>query len=392
MGQSISPIAYRVGFFRSWDSLYTESLYFRNYNFFIKSQLLSYYVQSFFNKWTWDGRRSYFLNFIYSHLEISWSYNYINLYVYIYNTGIEYLHFNLKKKIYYLNKNFSEIVNFFSFFKIKGKDLALNINSLVFSLSKNMNFFFKYIHLGSFLRYFFSKKKHLKYQKYYRKKIDLKIEKKKKAFKKLKFIIRRIAVFKKHFFSKQGLVTRYGINFKLKNKKKYLKNFIYVYVFLKKLMYLRYFRSYLNFSNYFFFVKPLENVFRRHFFKDFYHILGLGKTSLSLSNFNISFIRLIPQSITSSTYGRHIWLKLYKKYNFGRVISNLLRSVSKSNFLKGLLVSCNGRFTKKQRAWHKVYRYGRMSLNRQNALVDDSLIFVKLKYGVASVHINLNYT
>lgn len=387
MGQSITPIAYRVGFFRVWDSLYTESLYLKNYNFFIKTQLLCLYVEGFFNKWTWDGRRSYFLNFIFSHLEVSWSYNFVHLYVYVYNSGIEFLHYKLRR-FFFQNKNKLGITDsFFSFYSFIGKK---SLNKYLKGLNSLMNFYFKFMNIRKGFRGL--EKKSFATRNAYKKIFDKQLRFKKKNFYKIKFFLKRVALFKQRFFSEKGVIKRFGIFLKKNLGRNYIYNIIFIYIFLKKLIKLRFYKTFLNFSNFFFFIKPIENALKRHFFKDFYSILGFNKFANLENNFNISIVRLLPSSVTASTYGRHIWLKLYKKYNFGKVIYGLLRNVKSSTFFKGLLVRCNGRFTKKQRAWHSVFRYGKMPLSQQSALVDDTVVYVKLRYGVAAVHINLNYT
>ena len=389
MGQSITPIAYRVGFFRVWDSLYTESLYLKNYNFFLKSQMLCLYTEGFFNKWTWDGRRSYFLNFIFSHLEISWSFNFVHLYVYVYNSGIEFIHYKLRRELFQ-NKKFVKSNNvFFSFFK---KSSEVSLNKYMKSLNYLMNFYFKYMNIKKGFKSLSMSKQLVQRKKLHKKLFDLQLKNKKKNFIRIKNFIKKLALFKQRFFNDKGIIKRFGVEL-LKNKtRKYIYNIVFVYIFLKKLIKLRFYKTYLNFSNYFFFIKPVENALKRHFFKDFYYLLGLNKFKNIDNNFNISLIRLLPSSVTAATYARHIWLKLYKKYHFGKVIYSLLRNVRSSGFFKGLLVRCNGRFTKKQRAWHSVYRHGKMPLSKQSALVDDTVIYVKLRYGISAVHINLNYT
>lgn len=384
MGQSITPIAYRVGFFRVWDSLYTESLYLKNYNFFLKSQMLCLYMEGFFNKWTWDGRRSYFLNFIFSHLEISWSYNYMHLYVYVYTSGIEFLHYKLRKNLFNNTNYLSKNLNFFSFYNNTNNN---QLTKYMLGLNSIMNFYFKFINMKGVYE-----GKKLLVNKKLKKKFDNEILFKKKNFFKLKYFLKRLTLFKQRFFNEKGIIKRFGIELKNNKHRKYIYNIIYVYMFLKKLIKLRFYKTFLNFNNFFFFIKPVEAALKRHFFKDFYYVLGLNKFNKIENNFNVSLVRLLPSSITSSTFARHVWLKLYKKYHFGKVIYSLLRNVRSSNFFKGLLVRCNGRFTKKQRAWHSVYRHGKMPLSKQSALVDDTVIYVKLRYGVSAVHINLNYT
>jgi len=210
MGQSITPIAYRVGFFRVWDSLYTESLYLKNYNLFFKSQMLYLYVQGFFNKWTWDGRRSYFLNFIFSHLEISWSYNYVQLYVYVYNSGVEHLQYNLKK-IFFYNKN---LKNLYNKIYVK-KNITRKVKYLqkyLKNLDSLMNFYYKFVDMKKGFRALFSRSYVRKHKKYFKKIVDLEVNKKRSNFYKFKKFIRRLAIFKQRFFSKKkGVIQRYGV-------------------------------------------------------------------------------------------------------------------------------------------------------------------------------------
>jgi len=114
-----------------------------------------------------------------------------------------------------------------------------------------------------------------------------------------------------------------------------------------------------------------------------------------MKNFNnsieITIIKLNSFSLTASTYSRHIWLKLSKNYKFNTIINKLLYTAKAGKFYKGMRLECNGRFTRKQKAWHKVFKYGKMPLSTQNAFLDTSIITVNLKYGVASVRLNINY-
>jgi len=103
MGQSISPISYRLGFFRVWDSLYTNKLYFRNFNYYIKSQMICLYIEGFFKRWTWNGKRSFYLNYLFSHIELSWSFSFLHMNIFVYNTGFQYSLFKLHKL---LKRNF----------------------------------------------------------------------------------------------------------------------------------------------------------------------------------------------------------------------------------------------------------------------------------------------
>jgi hypothetical protein len=79
MGNSISPIAFRLGFFRAWDSLYTESTQIKNYNRLLKSQIILLYIDGFFRRWTWDGKKSFFMNYLFIHLELIFSFRIINM-------------------------------------------------------------------------------------------------------------------------------------------------------------------------------------------------------------------------------------------------------------------------------------------------------------------------
>ena len=97
MAKGINPLVYRIGFSRPWESLFTSSYYLTNYDFFFKSQLINNYIEGFFKKWTWNGRRSYYENFLYSHTEVSWSLNCLNINIYIYFTIIDLLYFKYQK-------------------------------------------------------------------------------------------------------------------------------------------------------------------------------------------------------------------------------------------------------------------------------------------------------
>jgi len=252
MGQSITPIAYRVGFFRSWDSLYTESLYFKNYNLFVKSQLLCLYVEGFFNKWTWDGRRSYFLNFIFSHLEVSWSFNFIQLYIYVYTSGIEYIHYKLKRELFFFKQlketRVSDVFRRFDKGISNPKIYMKNLGSL-------FRFFFGIADfnkkLSGYNRGFLTYEKRMHTKRLFFKQVP----KKKRVYWRLQHITRRLSTIKKRFFKgRTGIYKRFGVQFSHKKYNRnnlYLKNFVRVFTFLKKIAFLRFFKTYLNFSNYF---------------------------------------------------------------------------------------------------------------------------------------------
>jgi len=385
MGQGITPIAFRTGFSRIWESLYTETLYFRNYNYFMKSQLLCAYIQGFFNKWMWNRRRSYFLNFVFSHVELNWSYNFLNLYVYVYNTSLEYLKYNLARNIFlnkkYLSFNYNRNITIFD---IKKKyDLQMKFVNFYFA-KYNFTQLYKSINTSYYLKKNFKKK-----QEFLRI-LNIYIKKKKKHYSHFKFFIRKLSVFKQFFFGKRGLIHNYGLNFKKYKKNKYSKNVFSIYLFLLFVLKSKLYNSFLIFFNYFIVMKPLENLLKRFIYKDFYYLFNFYKFKNLNDKFNLSLVRLNTYSVTSSVYVRHMWLKLYKKYNFTKIIYGLLRSVTLLQNFKGLLIRCNGRFTKKQRAWHSVYRYGNMPLSKQDALIDDAVIHVKLKYGISTVRVNFN--
>jgi hypothetical protein len=365
MGQSINPIFYRIGFFRAWNSLYGETLYIKNYNFFLKSQIISEYLDGFFKRWTWDGKRSFFLNYLFSHVELSWSHGYIHMYIYVYSSYFEYVLFKLKKnlKISYIFKSEFKNLN-----KSSGLDF---INSFSY-LYKN----YKLIEKS-----FFTSDKLLYDKGISKLNIESYKKKKKNLFRKYRKIFKSVLNFRKNINTK-----KYNNVLETEDGKYFFEIFSFISVLLK----IKYYKTALLFVNYFFSVKPLEYALKRFFLKDFYNLLALKKKS-NFNFINLQVVRLLPKSLTSSAIGKHIWLKLKKKYSFGTVIKGIVRMMKQKRLFKGALISCNGRFTKKQKAWHSSYRYGKVPLSEQKALIDDSLVFVTLKYGLCSVRININY-
>jgi len=130
---------------------------------------------------------------------------------------------------------------------------------------------------------------------------------------------------------------------------------------------------------------------RRFFLKDFFRFFGFNGYKKFSDKFSLKLKRLTPASLTSEAIARHVWLKLRKKYSFGVVVQGLLRTFKQLRLFSGITFRCNGRFTKKQKAWHSFYRWGKIPLSSQFSFVDDFLIPVRLKYGIASVRINIHY-
>lgn len=428
MGQSISPIAYRVGFSRMWNSLYTEEIYIKNYNYFLKTQIICTYIEGFFRKWMWNKRRSYFVGYIFSHLELSWSASRIQLFVYVYNSSTEYLYFKMLKLLKKKKLKISREKNFF-FFRALNNFHKKNSSLSYFSRKKNnqslklklrnpfvLDTFirklnFSVMKLGIFYDSLKKDRKSKRFKNLISRRIADMVSSKKKSFFIFKKHMRQLVRTRKRLFGKFGFVERFGIDFyklhkhvkdifsenRYQNsiifkKKRQEKSLLRVYQFLLSLIKFRFYKLFFLYSNYFFSLKPLQDALVRYFLKDFYFFLGFNKLKKIENKFNLKLIRLSPPAVTSSILTRHVWLKLVKRYHFGKVIFGIIKTLRKNKKIKGFLIRCNGRFTKKQKAWHKVYRGGSIALSQQNAWVDDSFIFVKMKYGVGSIHININYT
>jgi hypothetical protein len=414
MARGLNPLSYRLGFFRNWDSLFSESLYVRSYNNFMKSQLINFYLEGFFKRWGWNGRRSYFLNFLYSHTEISWSFNYINLIIYLYNTGSEIAYnkffYELKKRnihrlipfkpkldlikyfnvLYFMGYN-KKLIYGFNYNKNKGNDNdLLNLKK---KLLNSKNFFSSlYLKGNANRKVLFSKSTYMMMAN------DLK-------FGNLSYSLTR---FLNRLRKKNKLAYKINIKSKELNKKKNENNFkrlmIYkvnsklrqissmlFFTFLKKLLSLNIHRTFFNLANFFYFINPLSKILRRHFSKDFFKLLGLNKFSNVSSMLNIKFIKLNSSSVTAAAYAKHIWLKLHKKYNFSKVVYMVLRHSRSNSLLKGVRILIDGRATKKQKAWHKTYVEGKVHLSTQSSFLDYSFLHVKLRYGILSAKLSIGY-
>jgi len=398
MAKGISPLAYRLGFFRNWDSLFSESSYVRNYNNFIKSQLINAYIDGFFKKWGWNGRRSYFLNFLYSHSEISWSFNYVNLTVYLYNTGSELVYHrflkeaqdsykfpyrkNAKKKvdlIKYLNVAY--VVSTSSKYKYASSLNRKSRLDLLIKLKKNDKSLLNYYknHNG----FIFNKTRSLRLVRYLKnnnlkyslRKFLYKMNKKSKNFSK----------------KKRNIFNYYGLAVRKKDLSSKALSFVIFFFYLRKLLKLRLYRTFFNLINFYYFVNPLSYAFKRHFLKDFYGLLGLYNISNLSKYFQIKFVKLNPNSITASAFTKHVWLKLHKKYNFVKVVQMAMRSSKTNSLFAGMRISMDGRATKKQKAWHKTFINGKIHLSTQSALLDSASVQVKLRYGVLSVKMSIGY-
>lgn len=398
MAKGISPLAYRLGFFRNWDSLFSESSYVRNYNNFVKSQLINAYIDGFFKKWGWNGRRSYFLNFLYSHSEISWSFNYVNLTVYLYNTGSELVYHRFLKEtqdknflpfrkyarnkvnlIKYLNIAFiastSTKYKFLGSLDRKGRivqmlKLKKRRNSLLHFYKNVSNFSFnrrRALRLVSYLKH-----NNLKYSL-------------------RKFLYKMSKKIKNSSQRKRNLFTYHGLRVKKKDLGTKSLRFIKFFFYLRKLLKLRLYKTFFNLINFYYFVNPLGYAFRRHFLKDFYSLLGLYNLSNLDKFFHIKFVKLNPNSITASAFTKHIWLKLHKKYSFVKVVQMSMRSAKTNSLFAGMRISMDGRATKKQKAWHKTFINGKIHLSTQSALLDSASVQVKLRYGVLSVKMSIGY-
>jgi hypothetical protein len=435
MGNSISPIAFRLGFFRAWDSLYTESTQIKNYNRLLKSQIILLYIDGFFRRWTWDGKKSFFMNYLFSHVELSWSFRLLHMYIYVYNSSAEYLFFKLKKNLrgrFRIRKYTNKKVGPFLFNKYRRKYLVNSkISRELFFKPKTLSRVKLFKRVNNMLGYYnnlIESTKEFSFVNKYKKRFILRNKKKKKAkmYSKTIFVVdkkqTRLLESRYYFLKKKVIGSVRFLYNKLHKKQKYggeyafsrtfrgreypykQRYFFYLnrknkvaflmykfYLFLKGLLKLKYYKTFLIMLNYFFSVNPLERAIRRHFLKDFNRLLGLYKKTNVLNDITLDLVRLLPKSITSAAIGKHLWLKLTKKYHFGFVVQGVLKLVKRARLFKGFLLKCNGRFNKKQKAWHTNYRYGRMPLSEKRAAIDDSIVFIRLRYGVGSIRININY-
>ena len=175
----------------------------------------------------------------------------------------------------------------------------------------------------------------------------------------------------------------------IKNKRHML--LFRLFFYFKLLIDLGFFKKFYRFIFYLTHLRQLKRILFRFFVKDFYFIFGFSEVVNFERLVSLNLKMLKSSGLTSEALAKHLWLKLTKKYSFGFVIQSMIKNFKKTKFFRGMLFRCNGRFTKKQKAWHSVFRYGRVPLSTLRLTVDDFYIPIRLKYGIGSIRINITY-
>lgn len=72
------------------------------------------------------------------------------------------------------------------------------------------------------------------------------------------------------------------------------------------------------------------------------------------------------------------------------VVRPLLRSTQRAPRVVGACIRCAGRFGRKQRAEHKVYRWGQLSRSGVGAPVEQARLTIPLRFGMVAVTLTIN--
>ena len=206
-----------------------------------------------------------------------------------------------------------------------------------------------------------------------------------------KTIRNRKSMLRKSYWLKRFPFLNESLKFVLniKNRRHMLRFRFFFY--LKLLIDLGFFKKFYRLIFYFSHLRKLRDILFRFFVKDFYFTFGFSDV-INFERLVLLNLKMLKSSgLTSEALAKHLWLKLTKKYSFGFVIQSMIRNFKKTKFFRGMLFRCNGRFTKKQKAWHSVFRYGRVPLSTFRLTVDDFYIPIRLKYGIGSIRINITY-
>ena len=210
------------------------------------------------------------------------------------------------------------------------------------------------------------------------------------SFFKKKFINRKIFA-RRAYWLKRFPFLNESLKFVLniKNRKHML--LFRLFFYLKLLIDLGFFKKFYRLIFYLSHLKKLKEILFRFLVKDFYFTFGFSQVVNFERLVSLNLKMLKSSGLTSEALAKHLWLKLTKKYSFGFVIQSMIKNFKKTRFFRGMLFRCNGRFTKKQKAWHSVFRYGRVPLSTLRLTVDDFYIPIRLKYGIGSIRINITY-
>jgi len=139
----------------------------------------------------------------------------------------------------------------------------------------------------------------------------------------------------------------------------------------------------------------LSNLVNISFNKSLADLLTLNLSALWGKNapvFDFNFVPLNFNNINSLFLVKFLSRKLLQRFSLNEVLRNIINNLRLKVYNKalkspllGYRFSCNGRFTRKQRATFLWERFGRLSLNTLDATVDYCFLPIKLKNGICGL-------
>ena len=112
-----------------------------------------------------------------------------------------------------------------------------------------------------------------------------------------------------------------------------------------------------------------------------------------LLNFDSDYtISKMPYSALDSTILMgYVIKKLKKNYTYLSILLPLMKELKRNKSLLGFRINCKGRFDRKQRASHYVFKHGRLKYNNFENHISYDFNYVPLKFGTAAIKIWLAY-
>ena len=177
--------------------------------------------------------------------------------------------------------------------------------------------------------------------------------------------------------------------FAAKNKKRFIKLLKYFYILLSKWFWLLLINNLLK-RLFLYFYKTFREII---FFKLIYFFSKkedlFKKKMFDLNNINI--YPLAAKSLPLDLVLRFFDWKMKRYFTINQTVWPFLKKVKKTNrFIRGFFLVGSGRFTKKQRADIKKYKYGKVRLGSYNYRLNHAFSTITTRYGLCGLKFWIN--
>jgi len=102
---------------------------------------------------------------------------------------------------------------------------------------------------------------------------------------------------------------------------------------------------------------------------------------------NVRIFLLNNKTLNPIIISRYIVNQLLQYNSLNEVIFPLINIFNNNQNINGYKIMCNGRFTKRQRASHTIYKEGKLNFSTVTSLLEYNYLPVTLKYGVGGVKV-----